>query len=560
MTTGRRLLLSRAAALRRTLAVLALAWTFWRDARILARIRRQGSPKRSATEAAVWQAAGERLRDRAVALGGLIIKVGQFLSARADLFPPEFLGPLKALQDQVPGAPWEAVVQRLQAAFGPSWREWLTDVEPQPVAAASLGQVHRARLAKDGQPVALKIQRPGIEAVVAADLWALAVVAWVLERWTAAGRRLGLMDLWREFQAMVAQELDYVAEAEHQAIFADRYGSRPGLYVPKVYPAYTRRTVLVMEYVDGQRLEAEADETLSRRLVDLYLDQLLEAGWVQVDPHPGNFLRDAEGRLVLLDFGMVMAFSPEERRSMTELVLAAVTGDAVGVVDALDALGFVRPEADRGLLARAVRGLLRQIGRPALQPGPETQRLANLVQEFVYEKPLRFPARYLFLGRALGILFGLAARWAPDLDWVALLRTQALPRLERLIEADTAWAKSLRDRLETVADPAVAAQIVAWLEQWVRRGQRWARLPDRLDRVLTMLEEEALPTRPYWAPLMGRLERLERRLQALVWIGWAVGAALAARFALPPPWSRWAWGASAAAALWALHKTFGRRP
>lgn len=538
---------------KRTWAVFCLALSFWGDARAYARAERLPSDRREPVRRQIWQRAGERLRDRALSLGGLLIKVGQFLSARADLFPTEFLRPLQALQDQVPPAPWAAVAARLAEAYGPRWEQELGTVEEQALAAASLGQVHRGRLAATGEPVALKIQRPGIETLVAVDLGALRQVLRVVERVVPVARRLGVMALLAEFEAMVARELDYQQEAAAMEAFAHRYRDRPGLYVPIAYRAWTRRTVLVMEYVEGARFTdvpaGPSPATLARRLVDLYLDQILVQGLVQVDPHPGNFLVDAQGRLVLVDFGMVMAFSEAERRWMTRLVLAAVAGRAGAVVAALEALGFIRPEADRVLLRQALSLLLRQLGQARLEPGPETERLAAVVQEFVYEKPLQFPARYLFLGRALGILFGLLTRLAPDLDWVAILREEGLPRVARVQEAGAAWEALLGAVLGAIGGEQAAWAGQQWAQAFAEAWRRWRELPGRMLELVEQWEGGTVPTRPQWSPLLRRLDLVERRLAQL---NWTLLAGLLAAAAYLHPWSgggRLSWALYALAAL-----------
>lgn len=547
--------IARPSAFRRTWAVFRLAFSFWGDARAYARAARLPTDRREQVRRQIWRRAGERLRDRALSLGGLIIKVGQFLSARADLFPAEFLRPLQALQDQVPPAPWAAVAHRLAEAYGPGWEQALGPVEEQALAAASLGQVHRGRLAATGEPVALKIQRPGIETLVAVDLGALRRVLRVVERVVPVARRLGAMALLAEFESMVYRELDYQREAEAMEAFARHYRNQPGLYVPMAYREWTRRTVLVMEYVEGARftdvVAGPSPETLARRLIDLYLDQILVQGLVQVDPHPGNFLVDATGRLVLLDFGMVMEFSAAERQWMTRLVMAAVVGRAGAVVAALEALGFIRPEADRVLLRQALSLLLRQLGQARLEPGPETERLAAVVQEFVYEKPLQFPARYLFLGRALGILFGLLTRLAADLDWVAVLREEGLPRVARVQEdgAGGAWEAWVGALLGAIGGEQAAWAGQQWAQALAETWRRWRELPGRIAELAEQWEGGTVPTRPQWSPLLRRLDRLERRLAQL---NWTVLATLLAAGAYLHPWAgdgQLAWALYALAAL-----------
>lgn len=510
---------------RRTAAVFALALSYWRDARRIARLR-QGFRGRGLApgEGAVYAEGGRRFRLEAVRLGGLLIKVGQFLSARADVLPVEFTRELAALQDEVPAAPFDRVRDTIERAYDAPIDRIFAEFDEIPLAAASLGQVHRAVLRAEGRAVAVKVARPGIRALAATDLAALRTIMRALGRFTRVGRRIDAVALYREFESLVAEELDYLHEQDNLIAFGRAFAGQPGVKVPAAFPEWTRRSVLVMELVcgakltDGDRLRAWGldPRALAERLVDVYLQQIVVDGRVQIDPHAGNFFADRAGRLVLLDFGMCAEIPRRELPFAAQLVEGILRQEARPVAEALRGLGFLRPDADLTLLVRSLDVLLRQIGGTRLTPGPELDQAVRDFQDFLYQEPLRFPAKYLFLGRAIGMLFGLVAQLAPDLDWVDLLKSRALPLIDQVLRAETGWQRMVGEWAAGLFGPAAGVAVSRMAREAAEAWARQRRVPQTLDRVLMALEGGEVTVRPEMNPMLRRIDRLSAEVTRLV--------------------------------------------
>ncbi len=520
----------------RTLSVFRLAGSFWRDARKIARIQRRLPPSAAAAEVrSIYRQGGRRFRQEALKLGGLLIKVGQFLSARTDVLPLEFTRELAALQDQVPSAPFADVRQVVEAAYDAPMSAIFAEFHEQPLAAASLGQVHRARLSGSDEWVAVKVQRPGIEVLAAVDLRALGWIMRVLTRWTTVGRRVDAYRLFEEFRNLVGQELDYLHEQANLQEFWNNFQSRPGIRVPQPRPHATRRRVLVMELVEGVKLtDREAllgwnlePRILSQRLVTAYLQQIIVDGLVQIDPHPGNFLADREGRLVLLDFGMCSRIPPAHIPYASKLIQGILARNPGWIVQALSGLGFIRPEADASLFVRSLRALLQQMHGVALQPGPALDQAVSDFQEFLYQEPLMFPAEYMFLGRAIGMLFGLANQMDSDVDWLSLITQQALPMMASAQQTSLGWSRRLGRVAQALAGDEVAASLSLGANRILEWIDLWGRLPSELDRVLQAAEDHGLTTRPAWTPILRRLEGIRAEVRLLTYSVLLAGSVVA---------------------------------
>ncbi len=511
--------------MRRTWAVFALAWSFWQDARKIARAKRRQDPERAAAyERAIYQAGGARFRREAFRLGGLIIKVGQFLSARTDVLPLEFTRELAALQDQVPEAPFVQIAQVLEEAYGTHWTDVFGEFEQTSLAAASLGQVHRARLSTPGDWVAVKVQRPGILDLAEVDLAALGQIMRVISRWTTVGRRIDAERLFEEFRDLVGQELDYLHEQANLEAFGQRFAGVTEVRVPKAYPDYTRPKVLVMELIDGVRLtDLEGrmawgldPKRLARTLVTTYFKQIIVDGFVQIDPHPGNFLADHEGRLVLLDFGMCGRIPANQMPYASQLIQAVLAKDARLVVEAMAGLGFIRPEADVRLLVRSMKVLLQQVGGVALETGPVLDQAVADFQDFLYQEPLEFPAEYMFLGRAIGMLFSLVNQLDQTVDWLQLIRKEALPMINAQGDDRSGWQRRIGEWIGGVLGPEAETVTHAIVGRVAEELGRMGRLPASLERVLNQLEESGLRTEPTWTPILRRVDILNQEVRVLV--------------------------------------------
>ncbi|MBX5464169.1 MAG: AarF/ABC1/UbiB kinase family protein, partial [Clostridia bacterium] len=448
-------------SLRRAWTVLALAAGIaleWLAVALLERLGREEPARRLASRLLPAQA--RRLRRTALRLQGLLIKVGQFLSTRVDVLPESFTSELASLQDLVPPAPWPAVRARLEEAYGRPEAWPFARVEEEALAAASLAQVHRAWL-DDGRLLALKILRPRIERLVETDLWSLGVAARWASRWTSWGRRYDLLRIYQEFRETTLAELDLRGEGERAARFAANFAGRRGVRVPRVYPELSSAVTLAMSYEEGiPSDDAEAmraagidPRRVAHRLVRATMRQILEHGFFHADPHPGNLFVARDGVLLYLDFGMTGEVGAGDREAVAKLLLSLLARDSQGVAEAVVALDFVRPGTDRGALRKTMEFAMERLLATDTARDPEAfARFTREMGDFLYSHPFQLPARFLFLGRALGIVAGTFTRLAPGEDFMA----SVLRAGRELLLGDGLLARSLGGALAPLAPPPAA--------------------------------------------------------------------------------------------------------
>ena len=304
----------------------------------------------------------EQFSEDIEALGPAFVKLAQALSTRPDLVAPRYLSALQRMQDgvgEVAAIEIEGVVaQELGAPVGALFRRF----DPTPIAAGSLAQVHAAEL-PDGTPVAVKVQRPGIEARVASDMELLTSVARFAEGHADTARRLGVRDWVAASYEALNEELDFVAEAENLEALAEVFDPYPGLVVPLPHRGFCTRRVLTMDLIRGSKVEAgaidaERGEALGGSLLRAYLDQVFARGRVHADPHPGNVLLDEDHHLAVIDAGMVTYLSRSSRLALLRIMLHAIQGDGDTVADLCETMGRRLPEYDRQSYRRAVRNLV----------------------------------------------------------------------------------------------------------------------------------------------------------------------------------------------------------
>jgi predicted unusual protein kinase regulating ubiquinone biosynthesis (AarF/ABC1/UbiB family) len=431
-------------------------------------------------------------RQTAVDMGGLLIKLGQFLGARADLLPQEALDELAALHDDVPPERFEDI----KGAIEREWQAPLGDVcasmEPQPAGSASLGQVHRAQL-HDGRAVAIKVQRPGISAIVRTDLRALRfvlrVVGWLAP---AANQITDLRAVYREFSRTVSEELDYHQEGRNAEQFAAIFADDPSVQVPAVIPEHSTRHVLMLQWMDGIKITqidaldaAGVDrDRLANQLAGAYFKQVLEAGFFHADPHPGNILvqPDAKGdRLVFVDFGMMGVITPRMREGLRDCFRGVVAQDGVLIVRGLDALGFLSETADREAIERLVGALLARFGATPVRQhgGVDPREVLGDVETSLYDQPFRLPAQFAFLGRMLGMLLGLTVTLSPRFDFAAVATPYAQQFMGR---------GGLDGVLRLLGVESVEALGRDLLREGIATARSLATMPRRLDKVLERAE------------------------------------------------------------------------
>ena len=421
------------------------------------------------------------LVDELVRLGPTFVKLGQLLSTRADLLPPVYLEALSRLRDDVaplePGVAEQVVEEelgvRLSTAFG--------SFETRPIGSASLGQVHRATL-RDGRPVAVKVQRPGIRRRALEDLEVIAELAEFVDGHSDRASRLGLGAMVGEFRTSLMDELDYRREADHQKVFGEILADFDRISVPQPVDDYTTSRVLTMDYVEGRSIDSlgplgrvELDcEGLADQLIGAYLQQVLVHGFFHADPHPGNVLLTPDHRLVLVDLGMVARLSPEAQEQLLRLLLAISNGDASAAVDALERLGDRLEGYDADALRTRITDLLLRYGSAIVGRLAAGRSLAELA--------MAASSCGLRPGPALSML----AKSLLNLDQVArTLDPDA--RIDELIEKHVAAV--MRSRMLETARPAKvlrsALDAAAFAEQ----------LPGRLNKVLESVAEGRLTLR-----------------------------------------------------------------
>ncbi len=385
----------------------------------------------------------ERFAAASIEHGGALLKVGQLLSARRDLLPAVWTDQLAVLCDQVPAAPEAEARALLDRELSDSQRASLLSIEWPPVAAASIGQVHRARFQSGDteQLAALKLQRPGIGGRVALDLELLELVA------DALASSLPPMDhatIVRELRATVMAELDYRAEAAAMQRAHARFADHAGVRVPAPIAALCTERVLVSEWVEGKplvealdRAQAAGDHGLVssvlERLLSAYVEQILLHGEFQADAHPGNFLVTDAGELVLLDFGCVRRLEPSKRRAFGRIFADLLTGDAGGVAGQLAELGFRTQSGRPDTLLHFAESMLGDLrGALAGSEWPDLDQVAARARELLSaaqaDPVVAIPAEFVMIGRVFASLGGLFLHYRPEID----MSKAILPHLSAL--------------------------------------------------------------------------------------------------------------------------------
>lgn len=461
----------------RILRILSTALRIWYAYRILLFLRWFLS--RKAYQEALHRLhrrSAARIREQALSLRGVLIKVGQFLSARIDVLPEEYTQELAVLQDEVPPAPYEAIRERIREELGRNPEELFKEFDPHPIASASLGQVHTARL-PSGERVAIKVQYPGIEEVVEADLRALRYLVQFLHR---RYRNLHFDLLYTEFSKLLHDELNYIQEGRNAERFRNNFRDHPRIVVPRVYWDYTTLRVLTLEYVEGIKINQFEKiqragiplEEVSALLVESYMIQVFQHRFFHGDPHPGNLFVQPGPKLVFVDFGLMQPISPRMHQALREAALAIIDRDIPRIVDALVDLGFVsRTEDIRGIeqVVTHFMETYRDISPRELRY-VDLQGLGREIQEVLRTYPtIQIPNHFILVGRTVGMLNGLNSRLNPNLNIIELARRFGKPFiLGEVRPLWEQWVQEGRDLLRTLR--CLPHQIEAFLRQAQREG------------------------------------------------------------------------------------------
>lgn len=372
--------------------------------------------------------AAASLADDLERMGPTYVKLGQLLSTRVDLISPAYVEALSRLQDDVAPFGFEDVERLVTTELGVRLSTVFPTFEREPLAAASLGQVHRATL-RDGREVVVKVQRPDIREQIAEDMEVLRDLAEMLDGHTDVGKRYGLGDLLEEFRRSLIDELDYRREAENLTTVGEMLADHARIVVPRAYPDFTTSRVLTMEYVPGRkvtdlgplgRLELDG-APLADELFGAYIRQVLVDGVFHADPHPGNVLLTDDGRLVLLDIGMVARVAPAYQEKLLKLLLALADARPDEVVRVARTLGQELPDFDRSRFERVVARVVKRAESSPLADLELGAILLQLIREAA-ECGLRMDPELTMIGKAILNLDQVATVLDPDFDPFDALR------------------------------------------------------------------------------------------------------------------------------------------
>ncbi len=366
---------------------------------------------------AIW------LKEKLIKLGPTFIKIGQSMGTRADLLPLPFVKELGELVDSVPPFPNDVAFARIEHELGLKINEVYAEFDLEPVAAASLGQVYRARL-HSGEEVAVKVQRPNLEATIKGDIVILKKVAAFAERFPQLNENADWAGMLREFDVTVHEEMDYSDEGRNAERFRENFKNWGNIHVPKIYWNATTSKVLTMEFIHGVKvtdLEAQARQNISpekvnRLLIKTYLKQLLEDGFFHADPHPGNLLVMADGRLAFFDFGMVGRISAELQAKMIDAFFHVVAKDPAGIADDLIALDFLKPGTSPATVKPVVERMF-EFHFDLKLKDINFKELTYDLADVMYDYPFRLPSNFTYIMRALMTLEGIGIITDPEFNF-----------------------------------------------------------------------------------------------------------------------------------------------
>jgi len=436
------------------------------------------------------------LLDSLLTLGPTFIKLGQLLSTRPDILPPEYIEEFSKLQDRVPPADWADAKRVIEDELGPideRFEEFDTDA----ISGASLGQVYLAEI--DGERVAVKIRRPNIEALVEADLrvirWSLPLLMYFIDE----SRSFSLETLADEFAKTIREEMDYQREARMLTEIRENFVGNDRICIPSVEESHSTRRVLTMEYVPGTKIndvddldERGVDRTeLAKTLQQAYLQMIIDDGVFHADPHPGNLAVQSDGTLVFYDFGMSGRVDPFVQDKIVEFYAAVADQDIDAILDALIEMGTLSPEADRQVMGDVMELAIADARGEDIEQY-RVQQIIQQVEDTIYEFPLRLPSNLALVLRVATVVEGVCVTLDPDFDFIEVA-TDYLRSEGYIAEGARNY---LEDRATEVTDATRSA----------------VRIPPKLESVLDRVEREDLTVRADIEDSDGLLATMTKRL------------------------------------------------
>jgi len=383
-------------------------------------------------------------------LGPSFIKLAQVFAIRADIIPQIYIEELRNLHDRVPPFPAAEVRRRVQAELKEPLDVIFSSFESEPLAAASLGQVHRARY--QGEDVIVKVLRPGVEELVATDVRVVQNLIFVLEQFIDHHIIRSTRTIIEEFSRVIAEEMDFEHEADNVERFGELFRDSDFVIIPRVYRAVTTKHVLVMQFVEGFRV-TEVDEILRHNvdtkkmienLIEFYGDQLLIHGFFHADPHPGNILIRPDSRIVLLDYGMVLEITPELRQDLVRIVIAAVRNDIDELINMAYKLEMLEYDVSPSVVREAAQAIISiHLDRTLTQR--QIQEITYQILGTFYRFPLRLPSSFVYILRAGVLIEGIGISFDPNFNSL----TTAIPIYKGIVNraiGATGWP-GVKDRL-----------------------------------------------------------------------------------------------------------------
>ena len=468
--------------------------------------------------------AGE-LADDLERLGPTFIKLGQLLSTRSDFLPPAYMDALQRLQDKIEPFSFGEVEEIVTTELGVRLSKAFAEFDPEPIAAASLGQVHRAVL-RNGRCVAVKVQRPGIREQITTDIEALEDIAEFVDKHTEAGGRVQFSAMLDEFRRSMIRELDYLQEAQHLAIFRRNLKDFNLIVVPEAVEDYTTSRVLTMDYISGRkitdlsplaRMEMNGD-ALGEQLFKAYLKQILVDGIFHADPHPGNVFLTYDSKLALIDVGMVGRIAPVMQENLLKLLLNVSEGKGEATAEIAVEMGTITEHFDRETYTREVSQLVAQ-HQSATLAEVDTGRVVLEITRTAAQNGLRLPPELTLLGKTLLNLDLVAEILSPDFDPNDAVRRHA--------------SDLMRQRLTKMLSPGNVVGTMIELNDFVQH------LPSRLNRVFEKVANNELRINVDAFDEVGLMEGMQkianRITVGLIIAACVIGAALMLR--IPSTWS-----------------------
>ncbi|RDZ63726.1 hypothetical protein C5B90_11370 [Haloferax sp. Atlit-12N] len=453
-----------------------------------------GGGRRVTTEMRVKRA--DVLLESLLTLGPTFIKLGQLLSTRPDILPPEYIEVLGSLQDDVPPAPWDESKAVLEAELGPVG-EAFDSFDTEPISGASLGQVYVAEY--EGEKVAVKVRRPGIEDLVEADL---RVIRWsmpLLMRFIGEGRAFSLENLADEFAKTIREEMDYDEEAETLVEIQENFADDDTLVIPEPIPERSDDRVLTMEYLPGTKInnidaldDLGVDRTeLATNLQRIYLQMIVEDGVFHADPHPGNLSVTDDGRIIFYDFGMHGEVDPFIQDKIVEFYIAVANQDVDGILDTLIEMGTLSPNVDRQVMGDVMELAIADARGDDIEQYRVNQILEQ-VESTIYEFPLRLPRNLALVLRVAGVVEGVCVTLDPEFDFISVATDYLTEEGYR--------EESVQKIIEGVG------------QQGQKTAQSLFRVPPKLERVLDRADRDNLTLNVRLEDNRGILDKLAKRL------------------------------------------------